>query len=81
MSIVRVNYMQLIHTLLIKKSWIVIQWQILLCTQEHHTGEFGMKEQSQMPGFIRIWGAMDGLSTDNSKVSVQDVLRQYNIMT
>ena len=46
-----------------------------------------MKTESQMLGtlmdFIRKWGAMNGLFSDNAKaqasLAVQDILRQYNI--
>ncbi len=51
------------------------------------TSIFGMKTESQMPGtlldFIRRWGAMQGLFSDNAKVqtslAVRDILRQYCI--
>jgi len=51
------------------------------------TQVYGMKTESQMPGtlmdFIRSFGAMQGLFSDNAKVEtsnvIKDILRLYNI--
>jgi len=51
------------------------------------TAVYGMKSETQMPetlqDFIRQWGAMQGLKSDNAKAQlsakVLDILRMYNI--
>ena len=47
------------------------------------TNVFGMTSESQFPGTIRKWVAMDSLLSDNTKAqtskAVADILQQYNI--
>lgn len=61
--------------------------QLFVGRQSKLTDIFGMKTESEMSqalmDFIRKWGAMKGLKSDNAKSetskSVMDILRQYNI--